>query len=245
VSHYHWHRGIREAEYEFAGQGQASRNGVAILARDAVPIPTRRHLPGDASDTQSCYIKAAVQGILVGCLYLPNGNPQPRPKFPYKQAWFERLTAHAAELHATSLPIILAGDYKLVPTRRRYLSVEDPGLGTQCCSLRAGRRISSCWIKDGPKPCVPGIRAVRSILSGITSGIHGRAMRGLRLDHFLLSPALAERLADAGVDKDVRGAPHASDHAPAWVVLRPGSECAAPRQVGVRRHQAAASKSPI
>jgi exodeoxyribonuclease-3 len=107
---------IRDAGYGAVWQGQASWNGVAILARHAEPVVTRRRQPGDVSDTQSRYIEAAVEGILIGCIYLPNGNPQPGPKFAYKLAWFERLKAHAAELHATGLPVILAGDYNVVPT---------------------------------------------------------------------------------------------------------------------------------
>ncbi len=104
------------AGYGAVWQGQASWNGVAILARGAEPVLTRRRLPGDPSDTQSRYIEAAVEGILIGCIYLPNGNPQPGPKFSYKLAWFERLKAHAAELHATGLPVVLAGDFNVVPT---------------------------------------------------------------------------------------------------------------------------------
>ena len=107
---------IREAGYGAVWQGQTSWNGVAILARHAEPVLTRRRLPGDPSDTQSRYIEAAVEGVLIGCIYLPNGNPQPGPKFAYKLAWFERLMTHASELHATGLPVILAGDYNVVPT---------------------------------------------------------------------------------------------------------------------------------
>jgi len=107
---------IGAAGYGAVWQGQKTWNGVAILARDAEPVLTRRRLPGDPSDLQSRYIEAAVDGVLIGCLYLPNGNPQPGPKFSYKLAWFERLIAHAAELHATALPVVLAGDYNVVPT---------------------------------------------------------------------------------------------------------------------------------
>jgi exodeoxyribonuclease-3 len=107
---------IRDAGYGSVWQGQPTWNGVAILARDGEPVLTRRRLPGDASDMQSRYIEAAVEGILIGCIYLPNGNPQPGPKFAYKLAWFERLKAHAAELLATGLPVVLAGDYNVVPT---------------------------------------------------------------------------------------------------------------------------------
>lgn len=211
---------LRAAGYSAVWQGQPTWNGVAILARDAEPVLTRRHLPGDPSDTQSRYIEAAVQGVLIGCLYLPNGNPQPGPKFTYKLNWFDRLIAHAAALYATGLPVILAGDYNVVPTDADIYS-------------------SKSWVKDALLQ--PASRAAyRQLLNqGWTDAIRARHPTGplytfwdykrdrwardagLRLDHLLLSPALAKRLSDAGVDRAVRGEPHASDHAPAWVALRP------------------------
>jgi exodeoxyribonuclease-3 len=210
---------IREAGYGAVWQGQASWNGVAILARGAEPVLTRRHLPGDQSDTQSRYIEAAVEGVLIGCLYLPNGNPQPGPKFVYKLAWFERLIAHAAELHATDLPVVLAGDFNVVPTDDDIYP-------------------SKSWAKDALLQ--PESRAAyrRLLDQGWTDAIRARHPTGavytfwdykrdrwardagLRLDHLLLSPVLANRLVDAGVDRGVRGEPNASDHAPAWVSLR-------------------------
>jgi exodeoxyribonuclease-3 len=210
---------IGEAGYGAVWQGQASWNGVAILARGAEPVLTRRQLPGDPSDQQSRYIEAAVQGILIGCIYLPNGNPQPGPKFSYKLAWFERLKVHAAELHAAGLPVVLAGDFNVVPTDADIYR-------------------SKSWAKNAllqPE----SRRAFRQLLDqGWTDAIRARYPAGpvytfwdykrdrwardagLRLDHLLLSPVLAERLVDAGVDRDVRAAPGASDHAPAWVVVR-------------------------
>src|SRR6185312_9973823 len=107
---------ICKAGYRAVWRGQKTWNGVAILARGKEPILTRTALPGDAGDTQSRYIEAAIDGVLVCCLYLPNGNPQPGPKFDYKLRWFERLTAHAAELLATGAPVVLAGDYNVMPT---------------------------------------------------------------------------------------------------------------------------------
>jgi exodeoxyribonuclease-3 len=210
---------IRDAGYGAAWQGQTSWNGVAILARNAEPVVTRRRLPGDPSDTQSRYIEAAVEGILIGCIYLPNGNPQPGPKFTYKLAWFERLKAHAGELHATGLPVILAGDYNVVPTDADIYP-------------------SKSWAKDALLQ--PESRtAFRQLLAqGWTDAVRARHPTGpvytfwdykrdrwardagLRLDHLLLSPTVAKRLVDAGVDKAVRGDAGASDHAPTWIVLR-------------------------
>jgi exodeoxyribonuclease III len=209
---------LREAGYSAVWQGQRTWNGVAILARDNGPVPTRRHLPGDPLDSQSRYIEAAVAGVLIGCLYLPNGNPQPGPKFAYKLAWFERLIAYAAELHATGLPVVLAGDYNVVPTDADIYP-------------------SKSWTKDALLQ--PQSRAAyrRLLDQGWTDAIRTRhptepvytfwdykrdrwaRNAGLRIDHILLSPAVAERLIDAGVDRDVRGEQGASDHAPAWVDL--------------------------
>jgi exodeoxyribonuclease-3 len=209
---------IREAGYGAVWQGQASWNGVAILARGAKPVPTRRRLPGDPADTQSRYIEAAVEGVLIGCLYLPNGNPQPGPKFVYKLAWFDRLIAHAAELHATDLPVVLAGDYNVVPTDADIYP-------------------SKSWVKDALLQPESRAAYCRLLAQGWTDAIHARHPTGqvytfwdykrdrwardagLRLDHLVLSPVLAKSLVDAGVDRDVRGEPNASDHAPAWVTL--------------------------
>ncbi len=209
---------IHDAGYGAVWQGQRSWNGVAILARLAEPVLTRKRLPGDPNDSQSRYIEAAVQGVLVGCLYLPNGNPRPGPKFVYKLAWFERLIAHAAELHASGLPVVLAGDYNVVPTEADIYPTKS-------------------WAKDALVQ--PEVRAAfrRLLDQGWTDALRtrhptgslytfwdykfGRWQRdaGLRLDHILLSPVLAGQLVDAGVDRDVRGEDGASDHAPAWVTL--------------------------
>jgi exodeoxyribonuclease-3 len=209
---------VRDAGYGAVWQGQRSWNGVAILARNSEPVLTRRRLPGDPQDSQSRYIEAAVEGVLIGCIYLPNGNPQPGPKFDYKLAWFERLIAHAAELHATGLPVVLAGDYNVVPTDADIYA-------------------SKSWAKDALLQ--PQSRAAfrRMLNQGWTDAIRTRHPTGpvytfwdykrerwprdagLRLDHILLAPSVAEQLADAGVDRDVRGEAGASDHAPAWIVL--------------------------
>jgi exodeoxyribonuclease-3 len=211
---------IREAGYRAVWEGQRSWNGVAILARNSEPVLTRRSLPGDAADGQSRYIEAAVRGILVGCLYLPNGNPQPGPKFDYKMAWFERLIAHAAGLIAQPVPIVLAGDYNVVPTGADIYP-------------------SKSWAKNALVQPAPRAAFRRLLDQGWTDAIRARHPTapvytfwdykrdrwsrdaGLRLDHLLLSPSLAARLLDAGVDRHVRGEPDASDHAPAWIRLKP------------------------
>jgi exodeoxyribonuclease-3 len=209
---------IREAGYHAVWHGQRSWNGVAILSRGAEPTALRHGLPGDADDTQSRYIEAQVDGIVIGCLYLPNGNPQPGPKFDYKLAWFERLVRHALKLIDSGRPVVLAGDYNVVPTD---LDIYD----------------SKSWKKDALLQ--PETRAAfeRLLAQGWTDALralhpteriytfwdyfrnHWARNSGLRIDHLLLSRQLQPRLIDAGVDREVRGRPRASDHAPVWVEL--------------------------
>lgn len=209
---------INDAGYGAVWQGQRTWNGVAILARGSKPILTRRHLPGDPSDTQSRYIEAAVRGLLVGCIYLPNGNPQPGPKFTYKLAWFERLIAYAAELHATGLPVVLAGDYNVVPADADIYPTKSWAKDAllQLQSRTAYRRLLDQGWTDA-------IRFQHPTAPIYTFWDYKRDRwarnAGLRIDHILLSPAVAARLTDAGVDRDVRGKPGASDHAPTWVTL--------------------------
>ena len=209
---------LQEAGYGAVWQGQATWNGVAILARGAEPVLTRRRLPGDATDTQSRYIEAAVEGIVIGCIYLPNGNPQPGPKFTYKLAWFERLRLHAAELLATGLPVVLAGDYNVVPTDADIYPTKS---WAKDALLQPESRAAFGALLD--QGWTDAIRARHPDATIYTFWDYKRERwprdAGLRLDHFLLSPDVAERLSDAGVDKAVRGEPGASDHAPAWIVL--------------------------
>jgi exodeoxyribonuclease-3 len=209
---------IQDAGYGAVWQGERTWNGVAILARNADPVLTRRGLPGDPSDRQSRYIEAAVQGILVGCIYLPNGNPQPGPKFAYKLAWFERLIAHAAELLAAGIPVVLAGDYNVVPTDDDIYptrSYEKNALVQPAPRAAFRRLLSQGW--------TDAVRARHPAGPVYTFWDYRRDRwqrdAGLRLDHLLLSPALLPRLIDAGVDRDVRGEPDASDHAPTWIAL--------------------------
>jgi exodeoxyribonuclease III len=210
---------IEDSGYHAVWRGQRTWNGVAILSKGARPILTRDELPGDLADTQSRYIEAAVNGVLVACIYLPNGNPQPGPKFDYKLAWFERLIAHAAELHAMGVPAVLAGDYNVVPTERDIYPTQSWAKDAlvQPESRAAFRRLLGQGWTDA-------IRTLHPSEPMYTFWDYKRDRwrrdAGLRLDHLLLSPPLAGRLAAAGVDREVRGREGASDHAPAWITLR-------------------------
>ncbi|MDP9416015.1 MAG: exodeoxyribonuclease III [Pseudomonadota bacterium] len=212
-------KAIAKAGYGAIWHGQSRWNGVAILARGCDPVETRRCLPGDPSDEQARYIEAAVNGLLIGCLYLPNGNPQPGPKFEYKLAWFERLIAYAAGLLETRLPVVLAGDYNVVPTdfdiynRRSWL--HDALLQPE--SREAFRRLLDQGWTDAIRLLHPD-EPIYTFWDYFRNAWGRNA--GLRIDHLLLSPAAAPRLAEAGVDREIRGREGASDHAPAWIVLK-------------------------
>jgi exodeoxyribonuclease-3 len=210
---------IRAAGYGVIWHGQKSFNGVAILARGRDPVESRRNLPGDPDDVHSRYIEAMIDGVRVGCLYLPNGNPAPGPKLDYKLKWLERLTKHAQELLATKEPVVLAGDYNVIPTEFDVYKPES-------------------WVKDAL--FLPEVRAAfaKLVAMGWTDAVrklhpneriytfwdyfrdHFKRDGGLRIDHLLLSPSASTRLASAGVDREVRGWEKASDHAPTWVVIK-------------------------
>ena len=209
---------IEDAGYLSVHRGEKTWNGVAILARGARPVLTRTELPGDPSDRQSRYIEAAVKGTLVASIYLPNGNPQPGPKFNYKLAWFDRLIKHAASLKRSKQPVILAGDYNVVPTDLDIYptrSWDDDAL-LQPESRAAYQRLLKQGWADSLRILHPGEK-----IYTFWDYKRNRWARdaGLRLDHILLSPSLAPRLGDAGVDRAVRGWEGASDHAPAWAIL--------------------------
>ncbi len=209
---------LRDAGYAAAWRGQRSWNGVAILAKGTAPIVTRTELPGNADDQQARYIEAAVSGILVASIYLPNGNPRPGPKFDYKLAWFERLIAHADELLAEGVPAVLAGDYNVVPTD---LDIYPSTSWGENALLQPESRAAFARLLDQGWVDAVRTRHPDERLYSFWDYKRGRWGRdaGLRLDHLLLSPAVADRLADAGVDRDVRGREGASDHAPTWVNL--------------------------
>jgi len=211
-------RAIRDAGYEAIWLGQKSWNGVAILARGIKPVETRRGLPDDPDPTQSRYIEAAVNGVLIGCLYLPNGNPAPGPKLDYKLAWFEALTRHAADLLATGAPVVLAGDYNVMPTDLDvYKSerFEDNALFRPEVRDAFKRLLAQEWT-DALRTLHPGER-IYTFWDYFRNAYARDA--GLRIDHLLLSPSLAARLAGAGVDREVRGREKTSDHAPTWIEL--------------------------
>lgn len=198
--------------------GQSSWNGVAILARDAQPLESRRGLPGDPDEQQSRYLEAAVHGVLVGCLYLPNGNPQPGPKFDYKLAWFERLIEHARTLQSSDHPVVLAGDYNVVPTDQDIYSpkswLKDALLQPESREAYA-RLLEQGWT-DALRALYPEER-IYTFWDYFRQ--HWQKNSGLRIDHLLLNPALAPYLTDAGVDAWVRNEAHASDHAPTWIQI--------------------------
>jgi exodeoxyribonuclease-3 len=209
---------IEDAGYEAIWHGQKSWNGVAILSRVGTPVETRRGLPGDPQDSHSRYIEAAVNGILIGGLYLPNGNPRPGPKFDYKLAWFERLIAHAAELIAADMPIVLAGDYNVMPTER---DVYKPERWTEDALFAPEVRAAFFRLLDqGWTDALRTIHPDETIYTFFDYFRNAYARNaGLRIDHLLLSPTLAPRLIDAQVDRDVRGWEKTSDHAPVWIEL--------------------------
>ena len=212
-------KAIRAAGYGAVWLGQKSWNGVAILARGADPIETRRGLPGAPDDIQSRYIEAAVDGILIGCLYLPNGNPAPGPKFDYKLDWFRRLQRHAAGLLALEVPVALVGDFNVMPTD---LDVYKPERWQDDALFRPEvRRAFQVLVKQGWTDAIRALHPEERIYTfwDYLRNAYDRNA-GLRLDHLLLSPSVAERLVSAGVDREVRGWEKASDHAPTWVSLR-------------------------
>lgn len=209
---------LAQAGYEAVWKGERTWNGVAILSRLGPPILTRTRLPGDESDRQARYIEAAVDGLLIACLYAPNGNPQPGPRFDYKLAWLERLRQHATTLRRTGAPVVLAGDFNVAPTELDIYPTRswDKDALIQPESRAAFRRLLGRSWTDALRHLHPGER-----LYTFWDYKRQRWPRnaGLRLDHLLLSANLRDRLVEAGVDREVRGREGASDHAPVWVRL--------------------------
>jgi exodeoxyribonuclease III len=208
----------RDAGYYAIWHGQKSWNGVAILARDAVPQEVRRGLPGDPDDSHSRYIEAKVGEVIIGCLYLPNGNPAPGPRFDYKLRWFERLTEHAASLLMQGAPVVLAGDYNVMPTDLDVYKPErwvDDALFRPEVRTAFHRLIAQGWT-DALRKLHPDER-IYTFWDYFRNAYSRDA--GLRIDHLLLSPQIAPRLVAAGVERDVRGWEKTSDHAPTWIDL--------------------------
>ena len=210
---------ITDAGYGAIWHGQKSWNGVAILARGCDPVETRRGLPGDPDDLHSRYIEAAINGVLIGCLYLPNGNPKPGPKFDYKLAWIQRFLTLADELFGMQAPVVLAGDYNIIPTD---LDVYKP----------------ERWVDDAlfaPEAKAPYAKLLKQGWTDALRKLHPDEKiftfwdyfrnawvrdAGLRIDHFLLNKPAAKRLQIAGLDRSVRGWEKTSDHAPVWIELK-------------------------
>ena len=210
---------IEKAGYGAVWRGQKTWNGVAILARKADPVLIRNQLPGDRTDHEARYIEAAVNGIVVTSIYLPNGNPQPGPKFDYKLAWFKRLRTHAANFLKEDVPVVLAGDYNVAPTA---LDIYPSRSWDKDALIQPKSRAAFKALVD--QGWCDAIRTLHPSKPMFTFWDYKRNRwprdAGLRLDHLLLSPAVGPRLMKAGVDRRLRSEEGASDHAPAWIVLK-------------------------
>jgi exodeoxyribonuclease-3 len=212
-------RALLDAGYHAIWQGQKSWNGVAILSRYGEIQETRRGLDGDPDDTHSRYIEAFINDVVIACLYLPNGNPYPGPKFDYKLNWIKRLMKHGKKLRGFGLPVALIGDYNIMPTE---LDTYKPEKYTDNALFRPeARKLWRNLLKMGWTDAIRSLYPNERVYSfwDYLRNAYGRNA-GLRLDHFLLDPVLMQRLQSAGVDKEVRGWEHTSDHAPVWIELR-------------------------
>ena len=224
---------LRDAGYSSIWNGQKSWNGVAILARGGKPKETLRGLPGDPADIHSRYIEAEVDGVLIGCLYLPNGNPAPGPKFDYKLRWFQRLTSYAATLLKLDAPVVLAGDYNVMPTE---LDVYKPERWLDDALFRPEvRRAFHTLTQQGWTDAIRALHPGEQIFTfwDYFRNAYERNA-GLRIDHLLASPTIAKRLIGADVDRGVRGWERASDHAPTWIELKAANR---PAKRGSRSRQ--------
>lgn len=209
---------INDAGYEAIWHGQKSWNGVAILSRIGKPEEVRRVLPGDPEDSHSRYIEAVINDTVIGCLYLPNGNPAPGPKFEYKLQWFNRLILHASELIKSKKRVVLAGDFNVMPTE---MDVYKPERWTEDALFRPEVRAAFRTLLDqGWTDAIRTLYPNEIIYTfwDYFRNAYGRNA-GLRIDHFLLSPPLKSQLKKAVVDKEVRGWEKTSDHAPVWIEL--------------------------
>ncbi len=235
-------KAIEDAGYGAIWHGQKSWNGVAVLSKGGVPLETRQGL-GDPDDDQSRYIEAAVDGILIGCLYLPNGNPAPGPKFDYKLRWFQRFAAHAASLLAEKVPVALIGDYNVMPTELDVYKTkgwEDDALFRPEVRSAYQELLSQGWT-DALRELHPGER-IYTFWEYLREAYKRDA--GLRLDHLLLSPQLAERLTAAEVDREVRGWEKASDHAPVWIELDMSRKAKRAKNTAKKKAPAPAPEEP-
>src|SRR3569833_404159 len=209
---------IVDAGYNAIWHGQKSWNGVAILARGTQINEVRRALPGDPEDEHSRYIEAEINGITIGSLYLPYGNPAPGPKFDYKLRWFERLRLHAAELLASGMPVVLTGDYNVMPTE---IDVYKPERWVEDALFRPETRTAfKPLVEQGWAAAIRKLypnEVIYTFFDYFRNAYERNA--GLRIDHFLLSPQLEKRLKAGAVDRNVRGWEKSSDHCPVWIEL--------------------------
>ncbi|AMM52527.1 exodeoxyribonuclease III [Rufibacter sp. DG15C] len=209
---------IQDAGYEAIWHGQKSWNGVAILSKIGKPEELRKGLPGNDEDDQSRYIEAKVNGVIIACLYLPNGNPAPGPKFDYKLRWMEHFTKHAATLLASKEPVVLTGDYNVIPTE---VDAYKPERWVEDALFRPETRAAfQELLAQGWTDAIRYLHPTETIYTYFDYFRNAFARNaGLRIDHFLLSPDLKDRLKAAGVDRDTRGWEKSSDHAPVWIEL--------------------------
>ena len=209
---------LQKAGYEAAWVGQRSWNGVAILSRESAPVVIRDKLPGDPRDKDARYLEAAVNGLIVASLYLPNGNPQPGTKFEYKMKWFARLARHAASLKKQQLPIVLAGDFNVAPTDLDIYPTRS--WATDALIQPRPRKAFAALVDRGWTDAIRDVYGAERVYTFWTYWRNRYDQdHGLRLDHLLLTEDLSKQLNGAGVDGDVRGEEGASDHAPAWITL--------------------------
>ncbi|HTJ04508.1 MAG TPA: exodeoxyribonuclease III [Caldimonas sp.] len=208
---------IEAAGYRAIWHGQRAHHGVAILSRIGAPREMRRGVPGDDADGQARYLEADVAGLRIASVYLPNGNPQPGPKFDYKLAWFERMIGHAQTLIGSGVDAVLAGDFNVVPTDvdiyNRWLWRFDAVLQPETRALWQ-RLLDQGWV-DATRRLHP---RERIYTFWVNAGAFARNA-GFRMDFLLLTPALATRLVATGVDREQRGRDKPSDHAPVWIEL--------------------------
>ncbi len=209
---------ILEAGYHAVWLGQKSWNGVAILSKIAKPVISRTALPGDDEDDQSRYLEVKIEDLIIGCIYLPNGNPVPGPKFDYKMKWFERLDAHAEMLITSGKKVMLVGDFNVMPTEKDVYKPEK--FKEDALFLPEVRTAFDNLLKQGWTDALRHLypdEIIYTFWDYFRNAYQRNA--GLRIDHFLLSPEILPQLKNAGVDKEVRGWDKSSDHAPVWVQL--------------------------